>query len=632
MFVLGTAGHIDHGKSSLVQALTGTNPDRLPEEQARGMTIDLGFAWLRLPGGDEIGLIDVPGHERFVRNMVAGAGGINAAMLVIAADDGWMPQTQEHVDILNLLGIRHGFVALTKIDLVEPDWRELVAADIKARLAGTFLAEAPIVPVSSVTGEGVDDIVGALTELAGKVRLVDDIGKSRLFIDRVFVLTGIGVVITGTSRGGGYSTDADVYHFPSGTSLRIRSLQSHERTVARVGPGYRAAINLTGVDRDRVKRGDVVTGFHYQGTPTCFAAYVTNLPRSGFVLKEGRRVLCILGTTETDAIIRPFDNDGIPPGRSGLAIVKTMLPLAAFVGDNFILRLPTPQVTVGGGLMLDILDAYPRRKDLPPMQEYLKARLAGDLSQIVLTEMGKRLFSPADGFLMYADFSAEEIAREVSRLEVQGEVIRFEGALALQKIIASVQESIAGPLHKTHAQKSYLKGLKADELARQIGRPPDDQFQTALRYLEQAGRLKHSQQFYHLPDFAPALDDAMTREADRIVVEMEQAGHNYLSLEELEARHPGCRRTLNFLRDDGRLVIIGSQYVMTGPTWRAIVEYVGEKLTQDGQVTVAEYRDRFGSSRKYALPVLEHLDRISVTRREGDVRVKGGRFDERHTL
>ena len=213
MFVLGTAGHIDHGKSSLIKAMTGIDPDRLPEESERGMTIDLGFAWLRLPAGDEIGIIDVPGHERFVRNMVAGAGGINAAMLVIAADDGWMPQTQEHFDIINLLGIKHGLIALTKIDLVEKEWLELVKSDIRQKLAGTFMAEAPMVPVSSATGEGVPEVVETISRVAEEIRAVEDIGKTRLFVDRAFILTGIGVVVTGTSRGGGFRADSEVYNF-----------------------------------------------------------------------------------------------------------------------------------------------------------------------------------------------------------------------------------------------------------------------------------------------------------------------------------------------------------------------------------------------------------------------------------
>jgi len=632
MFVLGTAGHIDHGKSSLIQAMTGINPDRLPEEQARGMTIDLGFAWLRLPSGDEIGLIDVPGHERFVRNMVAGAGGIHAAMLVVAADDGWMPQTQEHLDILRLLDIRHGLVALTKIDLVEPEWRELVAADIRSHLAGSFLAEAPILPVSSVTKEGVDAVIAAIETIARTLQTIGDTGKARLFIDRVFVLTGIGVVVTGTSRGGGFTADSDVYHFPSGDKVRIRALQSHEKTVARVGAGFRMAANLGGATRETVSRGDVLTGFPYTLRPTFLAVRTQNLPDSGIVLDEGRRVLFILGTTETEAVIRPFDDRGIRPGGEGLAIIKTAHPVAAFIGDNFILRLPTPQVTVGGGRILDLFDQYPRRKDLDGLADYLTARISGGLNDILTTELNKRFFTVQDALLFYAGFSAGDIGAAVDALMAAGVVIRHEGHLGLTNKISEMQKRIAGELKKAHNEASYLKGLTADDLARRVGRPPGEQWQLLLDYLEQNRLIGRSQQFYRLAEFAATLDPKMKAEADKILAHVEQAGHNYPTLEELEARFPGCRKTVNFLRDQKSLVLIPTQFVTTAAIWKSIMTYIEEKLEGDGKLTVAEFRDRFGSSRKYALPVLEYLDRMGITRREEDIRVKGGLYDERHSL
>lgn len=632
MFVLGTAGHIDHGKSSLIQAMTGINPDRLPEEQARGMTIDLGFAWLRLPSGGEIGLIDVPGHERFVRNMVAGAGGIHAAMLVVAADDGWMPQTREHFDILRLLDIRHGLVALTKIDLVDKEWRELVAADIRTHLAGTFLAEAPIIPVSSVTKEGVEDVVAAIDAIARRLQAVADTGKARLFIDRVFVLTGIGVVVTGTSRGGGFSAEADVHHFPSGDKVRIRALQSHEKTVTAVGAGYRMAANLGGTTRESVSRGDVLTGFPYTKRPTFLAVRVRNLPDSNIVLDEGRRVLFILGTTETEAVIRPFEDRGIRPGADGLAIIKTAHPVAAFVGDNFILRLPTPQVTIGGGRVLDLLDQYPRRRDLAGFVDSLTARDTGGLHEMVMTELRKRFFTPQDEMLFYADFSDREIRAAVDTLTAEGDIVRHGNHLGAAARIAELQKTITAQLKNVHDEASYLKGLTADDLARRVGLLPGEQWQLLLDYLEQNRMIGRSQQFYRLAEFAATLDPKMKAEADRIMAATERAGHNYPTPEELEAQFPGSRKTVKFLRDQKSLVAVAGQYVTTAAIWKSIIAYIEEKLERDGRLTLAEFRDRFGSSRKYALPVLEYLDRVGVTRREDDVRVKGGRYDERHSV
>jgi selenocysteine-specific elongation factor len=632
MFVLGTAGHIDHGKSSLIKAMTGIDPDRLPEEKERGMTIDLGFAWLTLPDGNEIGLVDVPGHERFVRNMVAGAGGINAAMLVIAADDGWMPQTQEHFDILALLDIKHGLVAVTKIDLVEPDWVELVMADIQTKLKGTFLESSPVLPVSSETGEGVEDVVRAITDISQKLQAVEDIGKTRLFVDRSFVLTGIGVVVTGTSRGGGFAADSDVFQFPDGERIKVRSLQSHEKKTASIGAGTRVAINLTGVDRSEIKRGHVITGFPYEDQPTFFAVWIRNLDNSTISLKEGRKVLLILGTTETEAIIRPFDDKGIAPGQGGLAVIKTTEPLAVFVPDHFILRLPTPQITVGGGQILDILDHYPRRKDLSLLTDNLMRRKKGNIEEIILTELHKRFFVPEAGLLKYSNFSSENIKTALDTLIDGEKAVRFEDAVALRTTVESILADITNELKKTHKNKSYLKGLTAEELSRRLRIANHEQFAFLLRNLESTGALGRSQQFYHLPDFTPVLGEQMKSEADRIVVNVEQAGHNYLSYDEIESRFPGSRRTVNFLRDEDRLRIIGNQFVMTGSVWNEIIIFVEEKLGGQGQLTVAEFRDRFGSSRKYALPVLEHLDRIGVTRREGDFRIKGAAYNERHIL
>lgn len=632
MFVLGTAGHIDHGKSSLIRAMTGIDPDRLPQEKERGMTIDLGFAWLRLPNGEEIGLIDVPGHERFVRNMVAGAGGVNAAMLVIAADDGWMPQTQEHLDILRLLDIRHGLVAITKTDLVEADWLELVMADVRAKLQGTFLAEAPLVPVSSETGQGVAQVVEGIAEIASRLKEVEDIGKARLFVDRSFVLTGIGVVATGTSRGGGFSADSDVYHFPAGQRAKIRSLQSHEKKVDRVGPGTRVAINLTGVDRSEMKRGHVITGFDFVSRPRYFAVSVRNLVNSTISLTEGRKVLLIHGTTETEAIMRPFDEKGIKPGDEGLAIIKTDQPLAAFVLDHVILRLPTPQVTVGGGRILDILDQYPRRKNLPDLRGDLEKRAAGDIRALILTELSKRFFTPETGLLLYADVSERKVRAEVSTLIDGGLVIRHEGRLAVESKISGLFTPLETALRKTHRSKSYLKGLTVEELARNAEISNGEQFLIFLKYLEYSGRLGRTNQFYHLPDFSPTLDEKMEAQAEKILGEAERAGHSYLTFDDIEARYPNSRRTINFLRDEGRLKVIGTRMIVTAKVWNEILDYLGEILAAGGKMTVAEYRDRFGSTRKYALPLLEYLDQIGITRREGDYRIQGARFDERHTL
>ncbi len=631
MFVLGTAGHIDHGKSSLIQALTGIDPDRLPEEKQRGMTIDLGFAWLNLPNGESLGIVDVPGHERFVRNMVAGAGGVNAAMLVIAADDGWMPQTQEHFDILRLLEIKHGLVALTKTDLVDSDWIDLVTADIKAKLKGSFLENSPIVPVSSETREGIPSIISSLTQLSTELAMVDDIGKSRLFIDRAFLLTGIGVVVTGTSRGGGFAVDQEAFHFPSGAKVRMRSMQAHDKKVEQVPAGSRAAFNLTGMDRSTVNRGEVITSFQYHDRPNFMVAMIRLLDNAAVTAKEGRQALMIHGTTEMEVVLRPFPEAGIKPGESGLAIIKTAHPAALFVGDNFILRLPTPQVTIGGGKVLDLLDEYPRRRDLSALEPSLMIRFEGGLKESVLTELEKSIFTPADELLFYSTYSQAEIESLVLNLIESNLVISHQNHLALHARVDDLSTLAVRELTKTHRNKSWLPGLTADELARRLKLEPDDQFSFLLKYFEQSGALARSNQYFHLNGFEPELDDQMKKQAEEIISAVSFAGHSYLTFEELETKFPNSEKTLNFLRSQKKIKVVESKFLIPPNYWDDIISFLETTLDQ-GPITLAQFRDRFKTTRKYALLVLEYLDRRNVTRRDGDTRIKGPAFDERHSV
>jgi selenocysteine-specific elongation factor len=632
MFVLGTAGHIDHGKSSLIEAMTGIDPDRLPEEKQRGMTIDLGFAWMNLADGEEIGLVDVPGHERFVRNMVAGAGGINAALLVIAADDGWMPQTQEHFDILKLLNLEYGLIALTKIDLVEPDWVELIASDIREKVKGSFLENVPIIPCSSQTGEGIPKIVKAIGEMSGKIKAVGDIGKPRLFIDRSFILTGIGVVITGTSRGGGFSADSEVYHFPSGDKMRIRSLQSHEKKVDKVGAGTRVAINLTGADKEKIKRGDVICGFPYKRTPTIFAANISNLDDSAMVLNEGRKVLLIYGTTEVEAILRPVSDSGIRPGEKGLAVFKTLEPICAFIGDHFILRLPTPQKTIGGGKLVDILENMPRRKALSSLQPIWQQRIDGNLERLVLTELEKQLFADGDSLLYYSSFSSKQISDSVVSLNESGQLTKNDNYFGLSARINDLAGEISKLLDNFHIKKSYLRGMTGEDIAKRTKQSFDAQFNLLLKYLESEKKIQRINQFYHLPGFKPSLDDAMRGQSEKIMGALSAAGHSYLTIAEIEKKFENSRRTLNFLRDEGKIRIIGPEFIVNSDLWREILEYLEKRFENDGKMTLAEFRSHFETTRKYVLPLLEYFDQIKITKRDGDFRIKGASFDERHSL
>ncbi|MCK4404852.1 MAG: selenocysteine-specific translation elongation factor, partial [candidate division Zixibacteria bacterium] len=301
MFVLGTAGHIDHGKSKLVEALTGIDPDRLPEEKERGMTIDLGFAWLSLPDGSEVGIVDVPGHERFVKNMVAGVGGIDAVIFVVAADDGWMPQSEEHLQILDMLKIQTGMVVITKIDLVDADWLGLVEEDLKGKVKGTILEGAPVVLVSSTEKIGIDKVYEEIVRMISRIKPQKDIGKPRMYIDRVFTMSGRGTVVTGTLREGCFQLGEEIEILPQKICARIRELQTHKKIQTKVAPGTRVAMNLAGVEKEKLKRGDVVTSVRQDETVETFIAQVEAVSTLRSPIKHNATLLLILGTTELQA-------------------------------------------------------------------------------------------------------------------------------------------------------------------------------------------------------------------------------------------------------------------------------------------------------------------------------------------
>jgi len=374
LFVLGTAGHIDHGKSALVQAITGIDPDRLAEEKERGMTIDLGFAWLKLPSGREIGIIDVPGHERFVKNMLAGAGGIDIAMLVVAANEGVMPQTREHLAILNLLGISRGVVALTKKDLVDSEWLDLVRMEIEEILDSTTLAGAPIVPVSAVTREGLPELISTIDNLLAETEPRKDRGRPRLPIDRVFTIVGAGTVVTGTLIDGSLNVGQDLEIVPAGLKTRLRGLQTHKTSVSIVAPGSRVAANLTSVTTAQVQRGDVLTKPGWFMPTTLVSALLHLLKDARYPLKHNAERSIYVLASEATARIRLLEIEELKPGESGWVQLLLDRPLAIVDGDHFIIRSTTE--TLGGGV---IIDAHARRlpRFKPGVIETLKVREKG---------------------------------------------------------------------------------------------------------------------------------------------------------------------------------------------------------------------------------------------------------------
>jgi selenocysteine-specific elongation factor len=633
MIVIGTAGHIDHGKSSIVKRLTGTDPDRLPEEQARGMTIDLGFAFYRTPQGEHIALVDVPGHERFVRNMIAGAGGIDVVMLVVAADDGWMPQSQEHFQIVKLLGIKTGLIVINKIDLVEPDWLDVLEQDIREKVSGSFLSDAPIFRVSAQQGGGFEQLTTYLNDLPTKVAARKDIGKARLCIDRSFVRQGIGGVATGTLRGGKLTVGQTVSVWPSTAQGKIRSLQSEGRDVQTVSPGQRTAVALSGVDRSVVARGGVISDrldlSFFRDNPF-LAVSVDLLPDAPVALEDRRRVLLIVGTTEVEAEARIFERSKIPAGENGLVFLKPDQPVYALVGDRFIIRLPTPMITLGGGVILDHLDHFPRRRDLASL-DYLHMRVTGLLVDLITSELKKVPMAPADKFLLEADFAAAEVDDKVNRLVAASSLGKFQNWIYHAAVLASVESDLTSRLTEYLRERPHLKGLSREQL---VALSPVLETVTLaiVEHMLSTGGLEKIGDSYNLAGRGMSLKGIIKQAYEEIMAQLRSNPYAPPSLANIAALGKNHQQAIRFILESGEGYKVGSEFIFLSSAWREIVEFIKVELKKSNKLAVTQLRDRFGSTRKYAIPILEETDRIRLTRREGDFRVKGDRFESQDTV
>jgi selenocysteine-specific elongation factor len=464
MFVIGTAGHIDHGKSALVLKMTGIDPDRLPEEQKRGMTIDLGFAWLDLPSGRSVGLVDVPGHERFVKNMVAGVGGIDAVIFVVAADDGWMPQSEEHFDIIKLLGIKTGLVAMTKKDLVDEELLELQIDDIGDHLKGSSLENCPIIPVSGLTGEGVSDVVKGLdTILTDEIKRLD-IGAARLFIDRRFTIQGIGTVVTGTLLEGSLEIDQQVDLQPSGKSSRIRKLQTHKKEIEKALPGSRVAVNLAGMEKSEIDRGDAICSAGSVSPTDRIAAEITLLERSRFPLKSGFELSFLLGTADIFARVYLLETDLLKPGEKSLARINLKSPVAAKIKDQFVLRRISPQDTIGGGIVLDT-ETIAGRKERKTQLRILRERRDLSPESVISSEMLKGIKIPGNRFDRNMPFTRIAIDDAIRSLVDKNEILVAGDDLISRQFLDRFVQPALEVIEQDHEMRPWADGIEPGILA-----------------------------------------------------------------------------------------------------------------------------------------------------------------------
>ena len=509
-YVIATAGHVDHGKSSLVRALTGIDPDRLAEEKAREMTIDLGYAWLELPDGTILSIVDVPGHERFIKNMLAGVGGIDAALLVIAADEGIMPQTEEHLAILDLLKIERGVIALTKSDLVDAEWLAYVTEEVRERLYGTMFAAAPIVPVSAITGQGLDLLIAELLNQLGQSLPQVDRGMARLSIDRVFTVAGYGTVVTGTLVDGSLSTGDELVIYPDETTVRVRGLQMHNKPVERAEPGNRVAVNLAGVSVDDLRRGDVLARKGALTPSLRIDVSLSLLKTAPSPLKQDDQIDFFLAAEESPAWITLLDRDQLVPGETCWAQLRFKRPVAAMWEDRFIVRRPSPSETIGGGMIVDPIPERHRRFDDEVISR-LEIRLAGDPDQRLLLAIGRTVQRLSS--LIANDPEAQE---QIDRLIDDGLLVCIgdtQSFVAQVSYIEEVRHQLLREVGEFHDEYPYLAGMPRQELKSRLAMGRE--FDALIGAFTANGTLAVEGSTIRLSSFAITLPSHARAAADR---------------------------------------------------------------------------------------------------------------------
>jgi selenocysteine-specific elongation factor len=628
--VAGTAGHIDHGKTSLVKALTGTDTDRLPEEKARGITIDLGFAFLEEPDGLTIEIVDVPGHERFIKNMLAGVGGIDLALLVIAADEGVMPQTREHFAICSLLHIQSGLVVLTKTDLVEPDWLELVREDVAGLARGTFLAGSPIVAVSAKTGEGIAELRAALRELAAKVPSRGTDQLPRLPIDRVFTIKGFGTVITGTLMAGRLRVDERVEVFPAGVQAKIRGLQTHGRPVTESSAGQRTAVNLQGVERAAVERGNVL-GLSGTLVPSVLVDGVLELlPDAPRPLKSRDRVRVHTGTSEIMARVLLLDRQELAPGQSAFARFRLEAPLVALPGDRFVIRSYSPMVTIGGGTLLDI--APPRFKlKAPAHLAHVRLLAEGGPDTIVEEHVrhaggaGVRV-GPLSGRV---PFGPERLRGLLDALQSGGRVVAIDRDWFVHpESLTRLRGLTVAALEQFHRAAPLRPGMSREELRGRAGAADERVFAHLLTTLEAEGVVRADRDKVRLASHAVRLTAEQQKAADRLEQDFLSAAAAPPSPEEALARAGLSgdeeHELFQVLLEARKLVRVKESLYFHAQALDAIQDKLVTMLRERKEIGPGDIKDLLGISRKYAIPLLEFFDSRRVTTRVGERRVLRG--------
>ena len=625
MHILGTAGHVDHGKSTLIAALTGTHPDRLKEEKAREMTIELGFASMKLPNSEEVGIIDVPGHRDFIGNMLAGIGGIDAVLLVVAADEGVSAQTREHLAIVDLLDIKRGVIVLTKTDLVQdPDWLELVSMDIRELVQPTSLATAPIVSVSARTGFGIPVLLDQIEITLNGIPSRKDLGKPRLPVDRVFTLTGFGTVVTGTLLDGSLKIGDEVVCLPRGKTGRIRGLQNHHHKLQKIDPGFRAAVNIVNLSLQDIERGDVIAHPGDYKPTNLLDAHFRLLKDSPFHLKHNLEVKLFLGSSETTARIRLLGSQGLKPGESAFIQLRTDHPVVASKGDRFILRLPSPSETLGGGMVLDPEPGRVYKRFDTENLDRLDSMFSGNDNELINQILTTLKVTNLTALSQKSALPMEEVSQIVSTMLERGEVIGLGNSRDIRKITLispaywqTLYQDSLEILTDFHQTNPYKAGMPREELRTELNLS-QVLFDQVLDKMAEDLSLIQKGSLVWATHHHVVLTPADQAKVAPILAEFLANQFSPPDINQLQAQIG--TNLLEGLLSSQILVAVSDQVVFTPEALLAMREWVQKTIRANGELSLAQFRDQFSTSRKYAAAVLEYFDSIGFTYRKGDVR------------
>jgi selenocysteine-specific elongation factor len=630
--VMGTAGHVDHGKTALIKRLTGIDTDRLKEEKERGITIELGFASLHLPGGTTVGIVDVPGHERFVKNMVAGAAGIDLVAMVIAADEGVMPQTREHLQICTLLGIRRGVVVVTKTDMVDPDWLEMVQDDIRTFLQGTFLEGAPVVPVSSSTGEGIAGLLSAIEKSVEEIKETQDIGILRIPVDRVFTMKGFGTVITGTLISGSVTLGDDVEFFPVNYRAKVRGIQVHNEAVKTAEAGQRTAVNLQGTDREEIERGTILATPGALKPSLRLDCVYSYLKSAGRKLMNRTVIRLHAGTSEVMARLVLHGRDFLEPGDDGFVQFVLEKPVAVVAGDRFVVRSYSPVTTIGGGVIVDPLPAKHKKSETETIGDFEILADEDPLRKIEVIARRAGIEGITAGMLaVRTGISAKRLSKLLEGMFSERRLVlidRDEQRVLSGIVYENFKEWIIEKISDYHREYPLREAIAREELRSTpgIGSAAGPKiFLIALNDLEKKGKIVVEREMLRLADHAVTLDVDMGSLREALSRIYRDGGLAPPTAREIAAMFPDQKKEVASLEQlmlrEGEIVRISEDLNFHREVLAKLREDYKKMLIRDGEATPATVRELTGLSRKFIIPLMEYFDSTRLTMRAGDKRI-----------